>query len=104
LGLILPALRDSHLTIGETGSDLAYVWSTCAQQEVRPKRARVLGDLERLVACAVDPPDVVSTFIEERTLAASRIDLVGAHLLVSAVGHGTNCGPPSASFVPRRSS
>ena len=57
--------------------------------EVRgPQRARVLGDLERLVACAVDPPDVVSAFIEERTLAASRIDLVGAHLLVSAVGHG----------------
>jgi hypothetical protein len=57
--------------------------------EVRgPQRARILGDLERLVACAVDPPDVVSAFIEERTLAASRIDLVGAHLLVSAVGHG----------------
>lgn len=57
--------------------------------EVRgPQRTRVLGDLERLVACAVDPPEVVSAFIEERELTASRIDLVGAHLLVSAVGHG----------------
>jgi hypothetical protein len=57
--------------------------------EVRgPQRARILGDLERLVACAVDPPEAVSAFIEERDLAASRIDVVGAHLLVSAVGHG----------------
>lgn len=53
-----------------------------------PQRARILGDLERLVACAVDPPEVVSAFIEEQDLAASRIDLMGAHLLVSAVGHG----------------
>ena len=53
-----------------------------------PQRARILSDLEQLVACAVDPPQVVSAFIEERDLAASQIDLVGAHLLVSAVGHG----------------
>lgn len=53
-----------------------------------PQRARILGDLERLVACAVDPPEVVSAFIEERDLAASQVDLVGAHLLVSAIRHG----------------
>jgi predicted nucleic acid-binding protein len=57
--------------------------------EVRgPQRARVLGDLERLVACAVDPTDVVSAFIEERDLKAAKIDVVGAHLLLSAVKHG----------------
>ena len=58
--------------------------------EVRgPQRARILGDLERLVACAVDPPEVVSAFIEERDLAASRIDVV--ILLMSADPTATNC-------------
>lgn len=53
-----------------------------------PQRAQILGDLERLVACAVDPPEEVSTFIEERDLEAAQIDVVGAHLLLSAVRHG----------------
>ena len=52
-----------------------------------PQRAQIIGDLERLVACAVDPPEEVSAFIEERDLKAP-IDLVGAHLLLSAVRHG----------------
>jgi hypothetical protein len=53
-----------------------------------PQRAQIIGDLERLVACAVDPPEEVSAFIEERDLKAAQIDLVGAHLLLSAVRHG----------------
>ena len=53
-----------------------------------PQRAQILGDLERLVACAVDPPEEVSAFIEERDLKTAQIDLVGAHLLLSAVRHG----------------
>lgn len=57
--------------------------------EVRgPQRGRLLDDLERLVACAVDPPEAVSDFIEERDLRAAQIDVVGAHLLLSAVRHG----------------
>ena len=53
-----------------------------------PQRAQIIGDLERLVACAVDPPEEVSAFIEERDLKAAQVDLVGAHLLLSAVRHG----------------
>lgn len=53
-----------------------------------PERKRILTDLERLVACSVDPPEVVSAFVEERGLGALDVDVVGAHLLASAVRCG----------------
>ena len=52
-----------------------------------PERKRILADLEHLVTCPVDPPDVVSAFIEQHDLASFQVDLVGAHLLASAASH-----------------
>jgi predicted nucleic acid-binding protein len=52
-----------------------------------PERARILSDLEHLVACEIDPPDVVSTFVEERGLTKFQFGVAEAHLLTSAVRH-----------------
>jgi hypothetical protein len=53
-----------------------------------PQRRQILSDLEQLVATGIEPPDLVSTFIEERGLAKLQVDVVGAHLLASAVRQG----------------
>ena len=53
-----------------------------------PQRGQILSDLEHLVATEIEPPDVVSAFVEERGLAKLQVDVVGAHLLASAVRHG----------------
>jgi predicted nucleic acid-binding protein len=53
-----------------------------------PERTQILSDVERLVATEIEPPDVVSAFIEERGLAKYQVDVVAAHLLASAVRHG----------------
>ena len=52
-----------------------------------PELKRILADMEHLVACPVDPPEVVSAFIEQHDLASFQVDLVGAHLLASATRH-----------------
>jgi hypothetical protein len=52
-----------------------------------PQRKQILSDLEHLVATEIEPPDVVSAFVEERGLAKLQVDVVGAHLLASAVRH-----------------
>lgn len=78
-----------------------------------PERKRILGDLDHLVACPIDPPEVVSAFIEEQGLARFDIDVVGAHLLASATRHGDQVWASSRglrdaasdlklAFVPRR--
>jgi predicted nucleic acid-binding protein len=53
-----------------------------------PQRAQILSDLQHLVATEIEPADVVSAFIEERGLAKLQVDVVGAHLLASAVRYG----------------
>src|SRR4029079_15742717 len=53
-----------------------------------PQRRQILSDLEHLVATGIEPPDLVSAFIEERGLAKLQVDVVGAHLLASAVRQG----------------
>ena len=53
-----------------------------------PQRRQILSDLEHLVATTIEPPELVSIFIEERGLAKLQVDVVGAHLLASAVRHG----------------
>jgi hypothetical protein len=53
-----------------------------------PQRRQILSDLEYLVATEIEPPDVVSAFVEERGLEKLQVDVVGAHLLASAVRHG----------------
>ena len=53
-----------------------------------PQRTRILADLEHLVAAEIESPDVVSAFVEERGLVKLQVDVVGAHLLASAVRHG----------------
>jgi predicted nucleic acid-binding protein len=53
-----------------------------------PQRTQILSDLEHLVATEIEPPDFVSAFIEERGLTKFQVDVVGAHLLASAVRQG----------------
>jgi hypothetical protein len=53
-----------------------------------PQRTQILSDLEHLVATEIEPLDFVSAFIEERGLAKFQVDVVGAHLLASAVRQG----------------
>jgi predicted nucleic acid-binding protein len=53
-----------------------------------PERTRILADLEHLASCPVDPPEVVSAFVEDRGLARFQVGIVGAHLLASAARHG----------------
>ena len=52
------------------------------------RRKQMLSDLEHLVATTIEPPEVVSAFIEERGLAKLQVDVMGAHLLASAAQHG----------------
>jgi predicted nucleic acid-binding protein len=52
------------------------------------QRKEILSDLRHLVATEIEPPEVVSAFIEERGLARFQIGVTGAHLLASAVRHG----------------
>ncbi len=53
-----------------------------------PLRRQILSDLEHLVATEIEPPGVVSAFVEERGLAKLQVDVVGAPLLASAMRHG----------------
>jgi hypothetical protein len=51
-------------------------------------RAKILGDLGRLVSCHVAGANAVALFIDEQELAGLNLDFVGVHLLVSAVQSG----------------
>jgi predicted nucleic acid-binding protein len=62
-----------------------FVFVEVSLQVTGARRSSILADLERLVACRVDAPEVVSAFVNERNLAGSKLDLAGAYLLVSAV-------------------
>jgi hypothetical protein len=53
-----------------------------------PQRKEILSDLGHLVAIEIEPPEVVSAFVEERGLAKFQIGVTGTHLLASAVRHG----------------
>ncbi|SRR6266540_5357386 len=52
------------------------------------RRRQILSDLEHLVATTIEPPEVVSAFIEERGLAKLQVDVMGAQLLASAARQG----------------
>lgn len=53
-----------------------------------PERARILADLEHLVAAEIETPEAVAAFVESRGLSRFQIGVTGTHLLASAVRHG----------------